>query len=236
MTETLAYAKDAVALSKETGDILLQLSAYIKLAWGYFYDQKYSLAWATTQEGESILLRYQQMPNMPALPSSVIGSFYSAYAITQTKNGQSPDRALGIALDSVPSTHPVAFMDFSRHAQLKEAAQICYYKGDQEQAMIHLAKKIDPETLAPRIVQSEVGRINTVHILILSMLKSQERDRDKIIHHWKEGIQGAKAAMSEGSFRKFAATYEAMEFAWPGEQRIVQLREHIVHWADKTKA
>lgn len=236
MTETLSYAKEAVALSKETGDTLLQLSAYIKLAWGYFYDQKYHLAWATIQEGESILRRYQQMSNMPALPSSVIGSFYSAYAITQTKNGQSPDRALGIALDSAPSTHPVAFMDFSRHAQLKEAAQICYYNGDQEQAMIHLEKKIDPETLVPRIPQSEVGRINTIHILLLSMLKSQERDIDKIIHHWKEGMQGAKAAKSEGSFRKFAAIYEAMEFAWPGEQRVLKSREHIVHWTGKTKA
>lgn len=48
-TETLQYAKNALALCKETGDISLQLSAYSKLAWGYFYDKQYAPALRTAR-------------------------------------------------------------------------------------------------------------------------------------------------------------------------------------------
>ena len=155
--------------------------------------------------------------------------------LRKTKNGENPDTALGIALNSTPSDDPIALTDFSPRAQVHEAAKICYYKDDHEQAMKHIEKKIDPETLAPRIPQSEAGRVNTVNILTRSLMKSKERDMEKIIHHWQNGIEVAKAVQSENSFRAFVATHEAMEFAWPGEQRILKLREHIVHWADKAR-
>jgi transcriptional regulator with XRE-family HTH domain len=80
-TETISYANDAVTLSKLTGDILLQLSAYIKLAWAYFFDNKGTQALRTMQEGEDILKNYQKSPGFPPLPSSIIGGFHSTYAL-----------------------------------------------------------------------------------------------------------------------------------------------------------
>jgi hypothetical protein len=52
------YAKQAVALSQETNDITLKLSAYRKLAWAYLYDKKYMLALTTAQEAENALQKY----------------------------------------------------------------------------------------------------------------------------------------------------------------------------------
>jgi hypothetical protein len=54
---TVPYAQEAVDLSKATGDILLQLSAYTKLGWAYSAARKPKRAYRTMQEGEHILKR-----------------------------------------------------------------------------------------------------------------------------------------------------------------------------------
>jgi hypothetical protein len=209
MAETISYAREALALSKETGEISLQLSAYLKLAWAYVDDKKYALAFQMMQEGEALLKRYQKAQK-PELPSGVIGSFYSAMAIAQTKNGECPDQALGFAIDSAPGIDPNSFIVFAPSTQLKEAASICCSKGDQTQAMKYFAKRINVETLAPRIAQSEWGRVETINILTLSMLKSKERDMGKIIHHWSAAIEGAKALKYEYAFNQAVANLEGM--------------------------
>jgi hypothetical protein len=229
LAEVTLYAKEALALSQETRDISLQLSAYIKLAWAYVDEKKYAFAFKTMQEGEDTLKRNQKTQNLE-LSSGIIGAFYSAMAMTQVKNGKNSEHALAVATDSTTGSDPSTFVVFAPSTQLKEAALICCSKGDQEQAMKWLAKRMDPETLAPRITQNERGRIETINILTLSMLKSKERDMEKIIHHWSAGIEGAKALRHEHAFNQAVANFEGMELIWPGEKRITELRDLIVHW------
>jgi hypothetical protein len=228
--ETTSYSKDAVALCNMAGDISLQLNAYRTLARRYFDNKNYMMAHRTIQEGECVLKDYQKMSDVPKLSSSVTGWFYSTYALVQTKSGEAPDVALGIATDSESSSTPTTSMLFTESTRLREAALICCYHGDQEQAMRWLAQRMDLETLAPRIPQSEFGRIEAINILTLSMLKSKERDMEKIIHHWTAGIEGAKTLRHEHGFSEAVANFEAMEFVWPGEKRIKNLRTLIVHW------
>ncbi len=109
LTETLQYAKDAVALCKATGDILLQLSSYSKLAWAYLYVKKYGAALATAQEAQFLLEQ-----SATSLPSGIQGGTYSTLALMQANNGKQPDAALGKATEVDPGNECHAFMEFTR--------------------------------------------------------------------------------------------------------------------------
>lgn len=224
LTESMLYAEDAKILCKETGDISLQLSAYTVLGWSYFYSGKYTQAQVVMQKGEAVLLHTQRAQHVPSLPSHKAGSFYSCYALVQTRNGQSPDKALGIATDSEPGER------FTRSTQLREAALICCLHGDHMQALKWLEKRIDLETLAPRYPQNERGRLETINILVRSLLKSKERDMERIIHHWTIAIEGANALGHELAFNQAIANFEGLEYAFPDEKRIQDLRPLAVHW------
>ncbi len=228
-TETIQYARDAVALSKETEDISLQLSAYSKLAWAYFYAKKYTLALTTAQEAEMLLQQYTQLPNSQPLHLCVQGGTYSTLALMQTKNGLSPNIALGKALETDPE-ESYAFMTSKRSTLLLEAGWAYCYYGEQAKAMQTLEKRVDPETLAPQITQSAMGRIETFNVMALSSLKAKNRDIEQTSHFWVAGMEGAKALQNQQRFNEALATYELMEVVWPGEQRIAELRDHIVHW------
>jgi transcriptional regulator with XRE-family HTH domain len=228
-TETLPFAKTAVALSKETGDISLQLSAYSKLAWAYFYEKKYMSALTTAQKAEMLLQGYYQLPNMQPLHPCVPGGTYSTLALMLAKNGRAPDVALGKASEHDPE-ESYAFMTSKRSTLLLEAGWTYCYYGNQARAIATLQQRVDPETLAPKISQSAMGRIETINIMALSSLKTKSRDIEQTIHFWVAGIEGAKTLQNESRFNEALATYEFMEVVWPGEKAITDLRDHIVHW------
>jgi hypothetical protein len=227
LTEIIQYAKDAVALSKETGDILLQLSAYSKLAWAYYanYDKKYGAALATAQEAQ-FLLEQSATP----LPSGIQGGTYSTLALMQASNGKQPDAALGKATEVDPGNEIYAFMDFTRSSLPIEVGLTYCYQGNQTKAMEALETIIDPTTLVTKIPQSGRGRIRIFHTMTLSSLKAKDRDMEKTVHFWVAMVEGAKALQSEWAFNKASTAYEHMEVVWPGEQRIVDLRDYIDHW------
>ncbi len=227
---TVQYAQDAVTLSKETGDISLQLSACSKLAWAYFYEKKYSLALAPAQEAEAILQQYYRLSNAEPLRPCIQGGVYSTLALMQVKNGQLCDIALGKATERDPGNDVYAYLDFTRSSMLLEAGWVYYYQDNQAKAMGVLEKRVDPDTFSPRIRQSEMGRVETMNIMALSSLKTKDRDLEKTIHFWRAAVEGSKALRSEYFFNIALTTYEHMGVVWPGEPRIAELRDHIVHW------
>lgn len=227
--ETIPYAKNAVALSKETDNISLQLSAYSKLAWGYFYEKKYPLALTTAREAETLLQRYLQLPKAQPLHPSVQGGTYSTLALMLAKNGQSPYIALGKASEMNPD-ESYAFMTMKRSTLLLEAGWTYCYYGNQGKAMETLEQRVHPETLVPKISQSAMGRVETINIMALSSLKRKDRDIEQTIHFWVAGMEGAKLLQNQQRFNEALATYELMEVVWPEETRIKDLRDHIIHW------
>jgi len=229
-TETLQYAKNALALCKETGDISLQLSAYSKLAWGYFYDKQYPLALKTAQEAEGLLLQYYRLPNAQPLHPVIQGGTYSNLALMLARNGRSPDVALGKTTEVDPGEEPYVLMESGRRTLLLEAGWTYCHYGDQTKAMQTLEQRVDPETLSPRIPQSEMGRVEVINIMALSSLKTKDRDIERTIHFWVAGIEGAKTLQNQQRFNEALTTYELMEVVWPGDTRIKDLRDYIVHW------
>lgn len=232
-TATIPYARDAIARSRETGDISLQLSAYSKLAWAYFHDKKYKMAFLIAQEAETVLQRYSRMPHAEPFHPCIQGGTYSTLALMQAACRQSPAMALGKATENDPGNESYAFMDFKRSNLFLEVGWTYCYQGDQMKSMEWLAKRVDPETLACRIPQSEVGRVATINTMALSSLKAKDRDLEKTIHFWVAGIEGAKALKSEQRFTDAVAAYELMEVVWPGERQIQELRDHLAHWEEE---
>jgi transcriptional regulator with XRE-family HTH domain len=228
-TETVQYAKQAVSLSQETDDIALQLSAYSKLAWTYYYDKKYLPALMTAQEAQARLQNYTRRTKQSLHPG-VQGGTYSTLALMQAKNGESPDDALGKATEADPGTEIYAFMDFKRSNLLFETGLTYFCQGDQAKVMETLRKRVDPETLTATMPQSERGHIETISIMALASLKMPQRDMERTIHFWTASITGAKTLQSEQIFAGALTAYEIMEFVWPNEKRITDLRGHIVHW------
>jgi transcriptional regulator with XRE-family HTH domain len=233
--DCVSYAQNALSLSKETGNIFFQLSAYSKLNWTYLTSRQYTKAWETMQEGEYVLREYQRMKNKPPLPSGIIGNFYSSYSQAQVNSGVAPDTALGIATDSEPLQGRIAFVKFTTIDQWWEAASTCCSKGDPVQAMIWLGKLIDPERLTPNqnAPQNGWGRIATVNTLTRTLLQSPERDMNHIIHVWTVGMQGAQALRSEIRYGEAITNFEIMRVLWPSEQAIMKLLPLTAHWSEK---
>ncbi|HLZ62359.1 MAG TPA: hypothetical protein VKR06_35895 [Ktedonosporobacter sp.] len=229
-TATIQYAKDALGLSKETDDISLELSAYSKLAWAYFYDKKYLSALTIAQDADACLQQYTQRSNAQPLHPCIQGSTYRNLALMQAKNGRSPDRTLGKAIEIGPADESYAFMDGKSTVFLLETGWIYCYQGDQVKAMETLGQRVDAQTFSPKIPQSERGLVEAINIMALSSLKAKDRDMEKVIHLWKAGATGAVKLQSEQRFNEALTTYELMEVVWPGEQRVSELRDLIVHW------
>jgi transcriptional regulator with XRE-family HTH domain len=226
----VSYAQNALSLSKESGDILLQLSACTKLCWAYLTANKPIEAWKTMQEGEHLLKSYQRKKSSTPLPSGIVGNFYSGYAVAQVDNGINPDAALGVAVDSEPLNGHIAFVEYTTSSQWLEAARVCSAKGDFKQAIVWVGKRIDLETLAPCVPQSKRGQIHAINILTTSLLQSQERDMGHIIRVWKAGMEGAHALRHEGRYQDAVTNFAIMRNLWRGEQAIRQLVPLTSHW------
>jgi hypothetical protein len=234
--EVVGCAQKARSLSEATGNILLQLSAYPKLSWTYLMGRNYTEAWKTMQQGEHILKEYQRKKDRPPLPSGIIGNFYSSYALAQVNHGIKPDTALGKALDSEPLLKGhIALVGFTLTTQWLEAALTCCRNGDSAQAMRWAGKRIDTETFAPLVPQSEQGRTETINVLTRALLQSKERDMEQIITAWTAGMERAQALKSEESYEKAMTNFEIMRTFWPNEQAIIKLLPLTAHWSEEAE-
>ncbi len=232
LPEAIQLGINAVALSKEAGDISLQLYTYRGLSVSYLYARKYPLALATAQQAEALLRQATQTPNTQPFHPQILGTTYITLALMQAKNGKSPDEALGKAMELDPGDEAIPFMDFRLATLFLDAGEACCYHGDQAKAMKWLSMRFDPETLAPKVAQSGIGKVETINLMTLSSLKAENRDLEKTLHLWTAGMDGAIALRSELKFNEALSNYELMEAIWPGEKRIAELRDHIVHWED----
>jgi transcriptional regulator with XRE-family HTH domain len=230
-TESIGHAVNALGLSKESGDILLQMVARCKLSYTYITAKNYAKALETMQEGEHILKEYQCRKNGPVVPLGMIGNFYSGYSIAQAYNGIDPDATLGIATSSAPLDRRIAFSEFTISEQAIEAAWTYSTKGDTEQAMIWLKKLVDPDTLAPRVsTQSEYERHETLNILTGALLQAEEKDMEHIVCAWTKTMEWIQAHQKEVLYDGAMANLAIMRSLWPREDAIRRLMPLTSHW------
>jgi tetratricopeptide (TPR) repeat protein len=228
--ESTSHAQHALYLSRENGNILLQVSAHCKLSWTCTQGGDYIEAHNTMREGESLLKRYQRTKKQVPLPDGIVGNFYSSYALAQVHTGIEPDAALGIALDSELMPGRIGTVKFTITDQWWEAARICSAKGDPKQAMIWLEKLIDINTFATQGQLTEGGRIGAINTLTDALLQAENRDMKHIIRAWTAAIKGAKALKSEQRYRDAMTNFAAMWSRWRREDAIKRLIPLTAHW------
>jgi transcriptional regulator with XRE-family HTH domain len=230
---TIQYAQNALTLSTETGALALQLSASSKLAWVHFYGGNAQQALVAAQEGQAMLERSERQAKGDLLPASIRGGTYSTLAMMQARNGQPSAQALAQAMERDPGTEVHAYLDFTRTSMLLEAGYTLYSQDNHRQAREMLEKRVNSETLAPRMPGvTEAGRMETVNLLALSFLRAKDRDLERAIHYWQAVVEGAKALRSEYLFVQAATTCEQLALAWPEEARVRELRGQLVHWEE----
>lgn len=230
-TATVQYAQEAVALSRETGVLSLQLSAYHKLAWAYLFARMYPQALATAQEAQTLLERFDRQPRGEPIPTGIRGGTASALAMTQARNGLPFEQALARSMERDPGTEVHAYLPFTRSSMLLEAGWVYCCQDDHTKTIEVLGQRLDLETFAPRMPGvSEVGRVETINLLALSSLKAKDRDLERTIHFWQTAVGEAKALHSDMLFTLASTTYEHMTVIWPGEARVRDLRDHLVRW------
>jgi transcriptional regulator with XRE-family HTH domain/tetratricopeptide (TPR) repeat protein len=230
LVEAIQEGKQAIALSKETGDIPLQLYASESLAWSYLFARRYTLALTIMQETEALLRRAESLLKAQPFHLQIQSRTYSSLAIIQARNGLPLEHAVGKVMEIDPGDASVSFLDFKRSIMFLEMGAAYCYQGDQAKAMEWFEKRVDPETLDPRITQSELGRVETLNLMTLASLRGKNRDMERTLHWWMHGLQGSLLLRSEQRFAEALANYEFMEIAWPGEKRIASMRKYVVHW------
>lgn len=229
-TESIGHALQALELSKESGNILLQMSARSKLNYTYITAKQYTNALHAMQEGEFEVKEYSHKKRGPELPSGVIGNFYSGYATAQAYNAVNPDVSLGIATESQPLDERMALTEFTAPDQWREAAWTYCTKGDFEQTMKWLRKLVDPETLIPCSHQSEFERYETLDILTGVLLLSEKKDMEHITHVWEKTMEWAQLHQKEVLYDSCMTNFALMKSLWRDEEAIRKLMPLTSHW------
>jgi hypothetical protein len=230
---TAQYAREAIMLSQETGDVPLQLSAYTKLTWTYLYEKNDRQALIAAQEAQAVLERFERQSGGELLPPGVRGGVYSALALALARNRLSSEQALALAMERDPGTEVHAYLDFTRTSMLLEAGWVYCMQNNHLQTVQVLEKRVDPETFVPRMPGvSEVGRVETLNLMALSSLRAKDRDLQRTVHFWQAAMEGAQALRSDLLLRQVSTTYEQMAAIWSGEAQMRGLRDHLRRWED----
>lgn len=225
---TTQYVREALALSRETDDLPLQLSACTKLTWTYLYEEDDRQALLAAQEAQALLERAEKQAGKEILPPGVRGGVYSALALALARNGLPSDRALAKAMERDPGTEVYAYLDFTRASMLLEAGWIYCTCNDYPQTMRVLEKRVDPQTFAPCMPGvSEVGRVETLNLMAFSSLSAKDRDLERTVHFWLAAVQGARALHSSMLVQLVSTTYDRLATAWSGEAQVQDLYDHL---------
>ena len=222
------YATQAVNYAAQSGDPVLHITALRNLTWAYNHVKNYQRALRTIEQAQHVI------EHDTPLSSAVASTVYSTLAVIQAKNGVSPLSALDQAQKAF-STPPIdgydlTSMDFDYARLMRDNGLAHYYQGRYNEALAAFAKVIDPDNLSAEAPMPARIRLELLNHQTMATLKSPVRDMERVITYWIAGVQGANALQSQQRFDEAYMAYEVMTGIWPDEQRIIDLRDLIIHW------
>ncbi len=225
----IGYARQAVHFSEISGNLELLLTSLGQLAWIFSCDKQYHKALETAQFAEHLLKHAKDVhPLVESNTYAVLGA-YSA------QNGHRDEAltALHMATQTFFSTTPAnefSYMDYDYSEIALTWGLVHARTGHPEDALQSFTEIIDPTTLATKMPVSERVRVEFLNHMALASVKSPTKDMERTIKYWQAGIEGAKTLHSEQRLSEAVTAYEIMEGVWPGDRRITNLRELIIHW------
>ena len=228
----ISYAQQAETYSQVAEKPLLQVAALRSQAAVYCYAHQWGQALHTGLRAKHVL---ESTPKelIPPLARSYV---YAGVATYQAYHQQKQD-----ALTSLKKAHATFFeqskteavplwIDHSignllindglthRYLELYEGAVDSFAQVEQEYLQ-------DSTVTFDGTVEAQIEQV----IAEVSR-DDQVRDMDKCIALWTQGLAGVKATQSNKHFSDAVVAYTAMKAVWPGEMRIKQLREQLIHW------
>ncbi len=224
------YAQEAIFYSKEANDNTLWLAVLDYASWMHYYDRASGpLALRTAEETMPLL------KDKGTIPPRLASGLYSTLAVMQAKEGQKATATLQKAADAFfasggPEEHRFLYMDYTQSELILNDGMVKYYQGDYSDALASFGQLMDENTFALQRRLPERTKVEMLNLMAMSALKSKDRDIDKALHFWEPAITGAKALQSEQRFSETLMTYDIMEALWPGDKRIVSLRDLTRHW------
>jgi tetratricopeptide (TPR) repeat protein len=227
--EATRDGKLAVTYSKESGDVLLQVTALRRLTWSYLQDKQPRQALKTIEQAAYLINKSQV-----SLAPQVCSGIYSTLAVIQAKNGLSTTSALEQAqrffFEPAAETDARIQGDFNYAQLMRNDGLARYHRGYYSDALKAFAQVIDPNTLSSKVAMAKRTRVELLHYQTMATMKSPERDLERAIVLWVAEVREAAALRSQKSFDEATMAYEVMQGVWPGEARVLDLRDLLVHW------
>jgi hypothetical protein len=123
------------------------------------------------------------------------------------------------------------YVEYSKGGLSIDAGIVYSHQGNSAKAIEALSQLIDPKTFLLKVPpDDEMTRIEAINAMTMAHLRARDKDMEKTIHFWTAGIEGAKTLKSEQRFNEAVHAYEVIEYVWPNEARITELRDLINHW------
>ncbi len=230
LKEAQSYANEAVKYCTEAGDESMLLSTLDYQAWAYYYDSKPHQALQAIEKAIPILRNHKGVPLSPQL----LGGIHCTLAIMRAKNGISGTKDLLDAegLFAVPQSgdQRLVYMDYTQGDLMLNTGFILYYQHQYKEAKAAFNSLIDPNSLKTRIVLPERSRIEGLNFMLLTTLKSPQKDLEWILYIWDTAMIHAKQLQSEQRYSEASIAYEIIEAVWSGEKRVEERRELASHW------
>lgn len=227
-----SYAEQGIIYSKESGDLLSQLSLLKNTAWVYSCDRQSRKAAEKVVEAQHLL----EQASVP-IPILIQSCVYSTVAKNLSLHGQKDEalNALRQAHDTFSASSNddknFSYMDADLPHLFMNSGYTYYHLGQHDQALAAFAQIVDTETLTRKIPGvAERIRIEIINHQALALLKQPEKDMELTIKLWKAGMKGAIALRSEQRFSEALSAYQIMEALWPHEKKLLELRELTQHW------
>lgn len=222
---TLLFAKEAVEMTRDSGQIELHLSALSKLAWAYIYLDEEALALRTAQEATDVLRR-----NNSPIPVGIYGGTWSTLSAMQARNFLNPDYALKKAGERGSPGNTVLYgMRFTEpDALLERGIAQCGY-GQTGEAMKAYSQIVDAKSLeivpAFKGIVTEGKRLGTILHMAEASLTGSARDMAEAIRYW-EYVRNAGKRGKHGEGR-ISVIYRQMLLAFSGEEKVLKLSKQL---------
>lgn len=216
------HGNEAVRYGEIAGDAILQINALKLLTWAYYYGQDRQGAIRCMQKAQLLAQEHH-------IPPHAQSGLECTLAIAQAYNEVSPVPALSRAERGVLST--VDTPDYQMDpiaAHFTKAGLALYLQRDYSQAKEMLSQVVDPETLALKHPLPERFRVEALNLMVLSELKSKEKDKERIKRYWQVAMDGTLHMQSKQRFNEAALSYGIMEALWPEDQEITEKFRSLV--------
>ncbi len=229
--DAVAYAQQAENYAGRAENPLLQILALRTQAASQSFAHHWDQALQLAQKAQNHL-QTTRVPLSPLVHSYV----YAGLATYQAYDGQKQD-----ALRSIKKAHATFFaqspdeavpiwIDHNIGNLLANDGQMHMHLGLNKDAIGSL-KQIQERYVRDTTISATCRSESFINQVIAEVSRAdQPRDMDWCIDRWIQGITRAKKAQSEHKFNESIQAYTALLAAWPGEDRIKKLREHIVRW------